>query len=100
MSSTPFNHPKAAIQAGGITLPELYEWHATENPDYNLFCYHDGEVLRGIPYSDTAQRIREVARYVLALTGDVQQPAQAIGILANVGVYASESSFSGVIDGA
>ncbi|TFK80331.1 acetyl-CoA synthetase-like protein [Polyporus arcularius HHB13444] len=82
MSPPKFTSPKAVIQAGGITLPEVYEWHGKANPHFNLFCYHDGQVLHGVPYSDVVQRMRGVAQYVLSFAGPAA-PAKTIGILAN-----------------
>ncbi|RPD79489.1 acetyl-CoA synthetase-like protein [Lentinus tigrinus ALCF2SS1-7] len=85
MSLTRFNSPRQIIQAGGITLPELYEWHAKENPNFDLFRYYDGQRIRSITYSEVVERARGVAQHILSITGTGSaHHAEIIAIAANI----------------
>lgn len=73
--SMEFHSPSSAIEKGA-TIPELYDWHAKENPDYPLFSYHDGEKSEYITYSSANRAIDRVARYVLSGLGPVASTAE------------------------
>ncbi|KAI0313071.1 acetyl-CoA synthetase-like protein [Amylostereum chailletii] len=43
---------------GSLTFPELFEFHASQNPDYPLYVYaDDGPVVRTITYSEAYRAI-------------------------------------------
>ncbi|KAI0350281.1 acetyl-CoA synthetase-like protein [Trametes cingulata] len=67
--STEFRAPPAELLANGITLPELYGWHARENATYPLFTYHDGTKSEFVTYSTANRAIDRTARYVLSGLG-------------------------------
>ncbi|EJF55750.1 acetyl-CoA synthetase-like protein [Dichomitus squalens LYAD-421 SS1] len=66
--------------AGKLTIPDLFEWHATENPDYPLYRFHDGVRVTTITYAQAIKGIRRAARYVKAR---VTMP-QVVAVIANV----------------
>ena len=65
-----------------VTLPELFEWNARENPDLPLFRFHDGEQLNDITY---AQAIRGIRRAARDLSSRVGTNPRCIGVIANTG---------------
>lgn len=82
---TSFRSPRTLIETGRTTIPELFEWHAKENPDYPLFRFHDGSSLKDISYSQAIRGIRHVARYVRSFAGVAERVP--VAILANTGAY-------------
>ncbi|KAI0357816.1 acetyl-CoA synthetase-like protein [Trametes cingulata] len=85
--STDFHAPLELVKKG-VTIHELYDWHAKENPNHPLFIYHDGEKLEFITYSAANRAIDRAARYVLSGLGpnaatqsDGKRPT--VAILAN-----------------
>ena len=82
-----FHAPKELL-AQGTTAPELYDWHAKENPDYPLFTYHDGGKHEYITYAVANLAIDRAARYISSCVGhapkgDVDRPT--VAVLANTG---------------
>ncbi len=73
--SIEFRSPASAIEKGA-TIPELYDWHAKENPDYPLFAYHDGEKTEYITYSSANRAMDRAARYVLSGLGPLDFTAE------------------------
>ncbi|KAI0808043.1 acetyl-CoA synthetase-like protein [Fomes fomentarius] len=78
---TSFRSPRTLIETGRTTIPELFEWHAKENPDYPLFRFHDGSSLKDISYSQAIRGVRHVARYVRSFAGVAERVP--VAILAN-----------------
>ncbi|TBU41001.1 acetyl-CoA synthetase-like protein [Dichomitus squalens] len=66
MTSAPstYQSPRSLLMSGVLTLPELYEWQARENPDYPYFRFNDGRKSNDISFLQTACAIRQAARYV------------------------------------
>ncbi|KIY44831.1 acetyl-CoA synthetase-like protein [Fistulina hepatica ATCC 64428] len=64
---------------GSLCVPEIYDWHATHNPDYPLFVYNsnfspDSLVQKGgsltiHTYASVAAAAHKAGRYVACLTG-------------------------------
>ncbi|PIL34315.1 hypothetical protein GSI_03090 [Ganoderma sinense ZZ0214-1] len=80
--SVDYRSPRALIESGAITIPELFEWNARENPDYPLFRYPDNDgALKTITYAEAIRAIRLVARHILALVGSAERCA--VALLAN-----------------
>ncbi|KAM5532280.1 hypothetical protein V8D89_014038 [Ganoderma adspersum] len=77
--SPTFHSPRELVCSGKLTVPELFEWHARENPDYPLYRFHDGEKLHDITYAQAIIGIRRAARYVKAR---IPTP-QIVGVIAN-----------------
>ncbi|KAI0332192.1 acetyl-CoA synthetase-like protein [Cubamyces sp. BRFM 1775] len=80
--TTDFRSPKELV-AQGITAPELYDWHAKENPNYPLFTYHDGDKHEYITYAMANLAIDRAARYVTSCVSqtpkrDEERPTVAI----------------------
>lgn len=79
--SPTFHSPRELVSLGKLTVPELFEWHARENPDYPLYRFYDGEKLHNITYAQAIIGIRRAARYVKAC---IPTP-QIVGVIANAG---------------
>ncbi len=79
--SPPFHSPRKLVCSGKLTVPELFEWHARENPNYPLYRFHDGQKLNNITYAQVIIGIRRAARYVKAI---ITTP-QIVGVIANAG---------------
>ncbi|KAJ8453583.1 hypothetical protein ONZ51_g13516 [Trametes cubensis] len=80
-----FHAPKELL-AQGTTAPELYDWHAKENPSYPLFMYHDGGKHEYITYAVANLAIDRAARYIASWVGhtpkgDAERPT--VAVLAN-----------------
>ena len=70
-----------------LALQQLYDWNATNNPDYPLFVFADGQQRRYITYSAANEAINRAARYALSSVGP-NVPGEArklITVLANTG---------------
>ncbi|KAI1788607.1 acetyl-CoA synthetase-like protein [Ganoderma leucocontextum] len=80
--SVDYRSPRAVIESGPVTIPELFEWNARENPEYPLFRFRDSRgALKTITYTQAIGAIRRIARYVLTLVGSAERCA--VAILAN-----------------
>ncbi|KAI1786493.1 acetyl-CoA synthetase-like protein [Ganoderma leucocontextum] len=77
--SSPFRSPRDLVCSGKLTVPELFEWHARENPDYPLYRFHDGQEVHTITYAQATVGIRRAARYVKAR---IATP-QIVAVIAN-----------------
>ncbi|KAI0740483.1 hypothetical protein C8Q76DRAFT_790931 [Earliella scabrosa] len=98
MTAAPaFSSPRCLIESAPITLPELYEWNAQENPDYPLFRFHDGIALHDITYSRALTAIRQAAQYVQSFAGIEERVP--IAILANTGTSPPSPFLSCLSDG-
>ena len=80
-----FVSPRPVIESGKVTIPELYEWHARENPSYPIFCFDNGQSIQGITYSDMDKGILRAARLVRSLVGPGAVGPWVFAILANAG---------------
>ena len=80
-----YRSPRALIEEGLVTIPELFEWNARENPGYPLFRFpdHNGG-LQTITYGEANTAIRRVAKHILSLVGSTERCA--VAILANAGM--------------
>ncbi|KAI9065204.1 acetyl-CoA synthetase-like protein [Trametes sanguinea] len=82
--STEFHSPFDLLQQG-ITVPELYDWHAQKNPDYPVFTYYDDEKAVFITYATANLAIDRVARYVASRLGlyNADMPRHTVSVFAN-----------------
>lgn len=48
---------------GSLTIPEIYDFHYSNNPDHPLFIYDDGGV-QTIPWRQAVKAIHRAARMV------------------------------------
>ncbi|KAI0717761.1 acetyl-CoA synthetase-like protein [Cerioporus squamosus] len=78
--TTEFHPPTELLQRTDVVLPQLYEWHAKENPNYPLFVYYDGDHVEYITYSQANRAMDRVARFVASTvgTGHATQPVVAL----------------------
>ncbi|KAI1789126.1 acetyl-CoA synthetase-like protein [Ganoderma leucocontextum] len=60
-----FRVPKELVERKDVSVSQLYQWHAVENPNYPLFVYYDGGKLEYITYAAADAAMDRVARYVL-----------------------------------
>ncbi|KAI0739441.1 acetyl-CoA synthetase-like protein [Daedaleopsis nitida] len=67
--STRFRKPEELLRRHDTAIPQLFEWHAKENPDYPLFVYHDGSKLEYITYSGANRAIDRAARFLASTVG-------------------------------
>ncbi|KAM5540045.1 hypothetical protein V8D89_006185 [Ganoderma adspersum] len=80
--SVVYRSPRALIESGLVTIPELFEWNARENPEYPLFRFPDNDGgLKTITYAEAIRAIRHVARHILALVGSTERCT--VALLAN-----------------
>ena len=77
----PFRSPRDLVSSWKLTIPELYEWHARENPDCELYRFHDGSKVHALTYAQAIKGIRRAARYVRTR---ITTP-QVVAVIANVG---------------
>ncbi|KAL4248625.1 Adenylate-forming Reductase [Abortiporus biennis] len=91
-----FKSPRALLEAncssGSLTIPDIYDWHAENNPEYPLFIYNDEdngkEVLKTIYWKDAIRGIHRAANYVFTQTqdggikNDLRSPPMVIAVLA------------------
>ena len=77
--------PRPFIESGKATIPELYEWHAQENPSYHIFRYRNGQSTEGITYAQMNKGIIRAARQVVSFVGPATHSQHVIAILANAG---------------
>ena len=77
--------PQPFIESGKATIPELYEWHAQENPSYHIFRYRNGQSTEGINYAQMNKGIIRAARQVVSFVGPATHSQHVIAILANAG---------------
>ncbi|TBU32715.1 acetyl-CoA synthetase-like protein [Dichomitus squalens] len=81
MTAVPaFRSPRELVISGELSMPELYEWHARENPDYPLYRFHDGNEVNTLTYAQVIKAIRRAARYVQAR---IATP-QIVAVIANI----------------
>ena len=90
--SVDYRSPRALIESGPVTIPELFEWNARENPEYPLFRFPDGHgALKTITYAEAIGAIRRVARHIVALVGSTERCA--VALLANAGMVCFTAIF-------
>lgn len=91
--SIDFQAPKELVERKDVSVPQLYQWNAVENPNYPLFVYSDGGKLEYITYATANAAMDRVARYVLWSVGQNRNNLAAnrpiVAILANTGAFAS-----------
>lgn len=83
-----FRPPIDILQQQSLSIPELYEWNAENNPDHPLFVYHDGEELQSILWPDALRAIRRAAHVVASGVKGAATPAgrpPVIAIFATTG---------------
>ncbi|CDO77398.1 hypothetical protein BN946_scf184857.g4 [Trametes cinnabarina] len=74
--STEFHSPLDLLKKD-IALPELYDWHAKENPNYPPFTYRDGTNPEFITYAVANRAIDRAARYVVSWLVSCPSPVWA-----------------------
>ncbi|OSD00551.1 acetyl-CoA synthetase-like protein [Trametes coccinea BRFM310] len=81
---TEFRAPSDLLKEG-VAPSKLYDWHATENPNYPLFTYQDGDVVQFITYSVANRAINRAAHYIAASVGarDATVERPIVAVLAN-----------------
>ena len=84
-SPEPYVSFRPFIESGKATIPQLYEWHARENPTHQIFRYWNGQTTRGIPHVEMNESITRAARLVNNLAGPSTHNQHVIAILANAG---------------
>ena len=87
-----FHTPKELLKTADVTVSQLYEWNAKENPNYPLFVYHDGTKLEYVTYSAANRAIDRVARYIatnVGLSGADRSLPRVVALFANAGAYAN-----------
>ena len=86
-----FHAPKELL-AQGSPAPELYDWHAKENPNYPLFMYHDGGKHEYITYAVANLAIDRAARYISSCVGHTLKGyagRPTVAVLANSAEFTS-----------
>ena len=87
--STEFRAPDELLRRTDVAVPQLYQWHAKENPNYPLFVYHDGQKLEYVTYSQANRAMDRAARYVASSVSTTRRDASAarpvVALFANTG---------------
>ena len=96
-----FHVPKKLLKSQDITLSQLYQWNAKENPDYPLFVYHDpvNAKLEYVTYAAANKAIDRAARFfthTIARESAARTGSPVIGILANSGASSLPAVYDGV----
>ncbi|KAI9060104.1 acetyl-CoA synthetase-like protein [Trametes sanguinea] len=97
--STEFRQPLEELKQGNIVAPQLYEWHAKENPNYPLFTYYDGEKPEYITYATANRAIDRAARYIASGLGPLYEttPRPIVALFANVDTITYFCNIIGVL---
>lgn len=91
LNSSTFRAPRHELELGSLTIPELYDWNATHNPNHPLFTYYDVEdsALKTITWSQAVRMVHRAAYYVSdrvrVPSRDPRRPP-VVAILASSGV--------------
>ena len=87
MAPTPdfYASPRALIESGKITIPELYEWNTRENPSHPIFRFVSGHGIRNITYAEMSKAVLCVARLVSSLVGPGTGKRHVIAVVASAG---------------
>ncbi|KAI9056494.1 acetyl-CoA synthetase-like protein [Trametes sanguinea] len=82
--STEFRAPLDLLKQD-VALPQIYDWHAKENPNYPLFTYHNGEKPQYITYAAANRAIDRAARYIASALGprDAKTAPPTVAVFAN-----------------
>ncbi|KAI0750819.1 acetyl-CoA synthetase-like protein [Daedaleopsis nitida] len=78
-----FHSPRDRILSGNVTIPQVFEWHAKENPDYDFFRFHDGTQIKTVTYREAIRYIHAAARYVNTCVGNVPGGYGPVAVVAN-----------------
>lgn len=91
--SARFQPPVDLLKRKDLVVPQLYEWHAKENPDYPVFVYHDKGKLEYLTYATVNRAIDRAARYIASQVGSGCKEAEptlpVVALFANAGDYSS-----------
>ncbi|KAH9847100.1 acetyl-CoA synthetase-like protein [Lenzites betulinus] len=87
-------HPPSELVKKGATLPELYAWHAKENPNYPLFTYQDGDSNKFITHSAAARAMDRAARYVLSNLDPARASAAGTAKPPTVAIFANTDTIT------
>ena len=85
--ATEFHKPTQLLERSDVILPQFYQWHATENPNYPLFVYQDGDHLEYITYSQANRAMERIARFVASVVGTGHVVPPVVALYANAGEY-------------
>ncbi|KAI0634096.1 acetyl-CoA synthetase-like protein [Trametes polyzona] len=75
---TTFCRPIALLEKG-TTVPELYDWHARENPNFPLFVYNNGDEREFVTYASANQAMDRAARYIISGVPPLDHSARSSG---------------------
>ncbi|RPD77022.1 acetyl-CoA synthetase-like protein [Lentinus tigrinus ALCF2SS1-7] len=81
--TTKFHHPTELLEREDFVLPQVYEWHAKNNPNYPLFLYQDGDHLEYVTYSQANRAMDRVARFVASTVGTGHAVSPVVALYAN-----------------
>ena len=77
--------PRAFIESGKATVPDLFKWHARENPSADVFRFHTGHGVHGLTYSDLDKGILRAAQLVSSILGSNSHQRHVIAVFAAAG---------------
>ena len=80
--------PQPFIESGGVTVTELFKWHARKNPSIDVFRYYTGNSVEGLTYSDFDKGILRAARLVSSVVGPSSRDRHVIAVFAIAGTPA------------
>ncbi|KAM5543840.1 hypothetical protein V8D89_002457 [Ganoderma adspersum] len=75
--------PRPFIESGKATVPELFEWHARENPSIDVFRFYTGRGVDSLTYRDVNKGVHRAARLVSSFIGPGTRDRHVIAILAS-----------------
>ncbi|KAM5543804.1 hypothetical protein V8D89_002421 [Ganoderma adspersum] len=75
--------PRPFIESGKATVPDLFKWHARENPSADVFRFHTGHGVQGLTYSDLDKGILRAARLVSSILGSHSHQRHVIAVFAS-----------------
>ncbi len=83
---------------GSLSLPEIYDYNATHNPDHLVFVYDDDEGVKKLVWSELGQAMHRAASVVRRnLKEQHRSTSTVVAILANVGKRVSVSCSSSIL---
>ncbi|KAK0437868.1 hypothetical protein EV421DRAFT_999334 [Armillaria borealis] len=83
---------------GSLSLPEIYDYNASHNPDHLVFVYDDDEGVKKLVWSELGQAMHRAASVVRRnLKEQHRSTSTVVAILANVDIFSYFTTIMGIL---